>query len=132
MANPITNPMTRTLERSVAKADHLRGHPEYAAGIALAKLLAGQIDEMVQAQDPVVVNQMNMRVLPNFHKILYTLGLTPEGFAKITGSSSRAPAPEDPASVDETEAPPAPEAEGDELDRIIANLDNVHKLGSHP
>lgn len=129
MVNPISSPQTARFEASVKAAEHLRGHPEYASAIALGKALATQIDEMTTTGDPEVMNKMNMRVVPNFQRALYTLGLTPEGFAKITNPLS---APPTGKPDDEDETPPKAsedEGPGDELDALMADMDNVVNLG---
>ena len=38
--------------------------------------------------DPEVLKQLHMRMVPNFQRALFTLGLTPEGYAKMTGVGS--------------------------------------------
>lgn len=126
--NPIARPMTALVEKSVAAAAHLRGKEadQYKAAVALAKLLAGQIDDASVGGDPDQWNKINMRVVPNFLRVLYTLGLTPEGYAKITNpqavgrSPGRPPkdGPDEPAA--EASAPKA-EA-GDALDEIMAKV----------
>lgn len=127
MANPISNPMATILEKSLKAADHLRKHDEYGAAIALAKMLAGQIDDAAQSQDPDILNKLNMRVIPNYHKVLFTLGLTPEGFAKITNPAYR-PSPGE-TEDNAPETPKASEEEpGDALDALVTQAENVVKM----
>ena len=90
--NPITRPMTNVLDRSVRAASWLQGADQYAAGISLARMIAGQIDDVVEAAggvpDPEILKQLHMRMVPNFQKALHALGLTPEGDARMTGVGS--------------------------------------------
>lgn len=91
--NPITRPMSTLLDKSVRAATWLAGATQYEAGVALARLLAGQIDDAVeggQITDPEVLKQFHMRMVPNFQRALHALGLTPEGYAKMTGVRSPA------------------------------------------
>jgi len=122
--------MTALVEQSVAAAAHLRGKEagHYKAAVALAKLLAGQIDDAAVGGDPDQWNKINMRVVPNFLRVLYALGLTPEGYAKITnpqalGSRGGRPpkdGPDEPAA--EASAPKTEAEAGDALDAIVANV----------
>lgn len=89
--NPITRPMTTLLDRSVAAATWLRDAAQYDAQVALARLIAGQIDDAVEqnkVDDPEFLKQFHMRMVPNLQRALFTLGLTPEGYAKMTGVGS--------------------------------------------
>ena len=89
--NPLMRPMTTVLDQSVRAATWLQGADQYAAGVSLARLLAGQIDDVVeggQVADPEVLKQLHMRRVPNVQRALFTLGLTPEGYAKMTGVGS--------------------------------------------
>lgn len=125
--NPITRPMTAILDRSVKAASWLDGVDKYAAGVSLARLLAGQIDDVVgvgATADPELLKQLHMRMVPNFQRALFTLGLTPEGYAKMTGVGS----PVGQTSAAEASGgPPGPTpfdaanaAKGDALDQLIA------------
>ena len=89
--NPLMRPMTTVLDQSVRAATWLQGADQYAAGVSLARLLAGQIDDVVeggQVADPEILKQLHMRMVPNFQKALHALGLTPEGYARMTGVGS--------------------------------------------
>ena len=90
--NPLTHPMTAVLDQSVRAATWLQGTDQYGAAIATARMIAGQIDGVIAASggvpDPEVLKQLHMRMLPNYQKALFTLGLTPEGYAKMTGVGS--------------------------------------------
>lgn len=90
--NPIRRPMTTVLDSSVRAATWLHGADQYAAGISLARMIAGQIDDVVETSgavvDPEILKQMHMRMVPNFQKALHALGLTPEGYARMTGVGS--------------------------------------------
>lgn len=129
--NPIQRPMTALFERSLAAADHLKVKNDggkYKAAIGMAKMLAGQIDDVVASGDADAINRMNMRIIPNYHKCLYGLGLTPEGFARITGVSSPAPGPTASGTEDDDTNLDAPEVDqedggGDALDAIIAETE---------
>lgn len=91
--NPITRPMTMLLDKSVRAATWIHGAEQYEAGVALARVLAGQIDDVVeggQISDPEVRKQFHMRMVPNFQRALHSLGLTPEGYARMTGVGSPA------------------------------------------
>lgn len=98
--NPLMRPMTTVLDSSVRAATWLHGADQYAAGISLARMIAGQIDDVVeggQVADPEVLKQLHMRMVPNFQKALHALGLTPEGYARMTGvgsPSGQVPTPE--------------------------------------
>ena len=90
--NPIRRPMTTVLDSSVRAATWLHNADQYAAGISLARMIAGQIDDVVEAAggvpDPEILKQLHMRMVPNFQKALHALGLTPEGYARMTGVGS--------------------------------------------
>ena len=89
--NPLMRPMTTVLDQSVRAATWLQGADQYAAGVALARTLAGQLDDVIQGgqvTDPEVLKQLHMRMIPNYQRALFTLGLTPEGYAKMTGVGS--------------------------------------------
>lgn len=129
--NPINRPMTALFEKSLAVADHLKVKNDggkYKAAIGMAKMLAGQIDDVVASQDADAINRMNMRIIPNYHKCLYGLGLTPEGYARITGASAAPSGPVASGPEDDDTNLDAPEMEdqadnGDALDAIITDLD---------
>ena len=90
--NPLMRPMTTVLASSVRAATWLHNADQYAAGISLARMIAGQIDDVVEASggvpDPEILKQLHMRMVPNFQKALHALGLTPEGYARMTGVGS--------------------------------------------
>ena len=125
--NPITRPMTNVLDRSVRAASWLQGADQYAAGISLARMIAGQIDDVVEAAggvpDPEILKQLHMRMVPNFQKALHALGLTPEGYARMTGvGSPSGQVPTAEASGTTGVASPfdaAKASEGDALDALI-------------
>lgn len=131
--NPIARPMSTLVDQSVAAAAHLRGKEagHYKAAVALAKLLAGQIDDANMAGDPDTWNKINMRVIPNFHRVLFTLGLTPEGFARITTpipAGGRLPK-EGPSEPKASVAKIPEEDLGDELDAIVTDLNAARARG---
>ena len=129
--NPINRPMTALFERSLAAADHLRVKNDggkYKAAIGMAKMLAGQIDDVVASNDAEAINRMNMRIIPNYHKCLFGLGLTPEGYARITGVTASAPGAATGGPEDDDTNLDTPEVEeqgdqGDALDSIISETD---------
>lgn len=85
--NPLMRPMTTVLDKSVKAAKWLDSS-EWSAGVALARAIAGQIDDVVEGghvTDPEVLKQLHMRIIPNYQRALFTLGLTPEGYARTTG-----------------------------------------------
>lgn len=125
--NPLMRTMTTVLDQSVRAASWLQGADQYAAGVALARTLAGQLDDVIQGgqvTDPEVLKQLHMRMIPNYQRALFTLGLTPEGYAKMTGVGSPAgpngktPDTEVPTGVASPFAA-ASAAEGDPLEQLI-------------
>lgn len=132
-ANPLMRPMTTVLDRSVRAAKWLESS-EWSAGIALARAIAGQIDDVTEAghvNDPEVLKQLHMRMIPNFQRALFTLGLTPEGFAKITAGvvsgTPEAPAADGAESAPAGVATPfaaASAAAKDPLDALIIDMDS--------
>lgn len=141
--NPITNPMVTVLDQSVQAAVWLQGTTQYSAGIALARSIASQIDSLLAGSggvpDPEVIKQLHMRVIPNYQRALFTLGLTPEGYAKMTGAGSYG-TPKDSPSDQAPDTPPgiptpfsaAASATGDALDALISAetaRTNVIQLG---
>ncbi|QLF83980.1 terminase small subunit [Gordonia phage Upyo] len=140
--NPITHPMTTVLEKSIRSATWLQGTEQYGAAIATARMIAGQIDGVVAASggvpDPEVLKQLHMRMIPNYHRALFTLGLTPEGYAKMTaavptasgGSKVSAAPSSSPGVASPFDA--AATATGDALDALIAaetDRTNVIQMG---
>lgn len=129
--NPLSQPMAASLETAIKAADWLHGEDRYAAGIELARLLAGQIDTLVASQDPAAVREMNIRTVKNYHAALHALGLTPEGYARMTGVGGRAAT--DPAGQQEDEdaaqkAEEKAEETGNPLDLLTAEVENVVSL----
>lgn len=119
--NPIRRPQTSALERALKAAPWLHGVKEYEAGVALAKLMAGQIDDMVEAQDPDMVKLMHMRSIPRYREVLETLGLTPASHSRMTsGAAAGAPPP---AGGDDDEDDKEPVA--NPLDAMVAEVENV-------
>lgn len=129
--NPLSQPMAASLETAIKAADWLHGEDRYAAGIELARLLAGQIDTLVASQDPAAVREMNIRTVKNYHAALHALGLTPEGYARMTGVGGRAATGPAGQQEDEDAAQKAEEkAEetGNPLDLLTAEVENVVSL----
>ena len=126
--NPLMRPMTIDLDQSVRAATWLHNADQYAAGISLARMIAGQIDDVVEASggvpDPEILKQLHMRMVPNFQKALHALGLTPEGYARMTGvgsPSGQVPTAEASGTTPGVATPfdAAKASEGDALDALI-------------
>lgn len=122
--NPIRRPQTSALERALKAAPWLHNVQEYAAGVALAKLMAGQIDDMVESQDPDMVKLMHMRSIPRYREVLETLGLTPASHSRMVGGSAAGAPPAETDEDDEPETAPA----GNPLDALAAEVENVVQL----
>lgn len=128
--NPLSDPMAASLETAIKAADWLHGEDRYAAGIELARLLAGQIDTLVASQDPAAVREMNIRTVKNYHAALHALGLTPEGYARMTGVGGRAATGPVGQQGDEDDdaaqkAEEKAEETGNPLDLLTAEVENV-------
>lgn len=131
--NPLRKVQTKALEDALKAADWLHGADEYKAGVALAKLLAGQIDDMVEAHDSELVKLMHMRSIPRYREVLETLGLTPTAHSRMVGgSAASAPPPPAQDEDDADEAPketPAPKI-ANPLDALADEVTNVVNLAA--
>ena len=83
--NPMRQPIRTALDKAVKDAEWLK-EDRFSGAVAMTRLLADQIDTLQAVTDPESVKQLNMRIIPNFHRALHGLGLTPEGYAKMTGA----------------------------------------------
>lgn len=123
--NPIRKPQSAALERALKAAPWLHNVTEYAAGVQLAKLMAEQLDDLVNAQDPELVKLMHMRSIPRYREVLETLGLTPTAHSRMTsGAAAGAPPAENEDEDDEPESKPATNP----LDALAAEVENVVQL----
>lgn len=117
--NPIRRPQTSALERALKAAPWLHGVKEYEAGVALAKLMAGQLDDMVEAQEPDLVKLMHMRSIPRYREVLETLGLTPTAHSRMTSGAAAGAPPAENEDEDDKEPVANP------LDAMVAEVENV-------
>lgn len=128
--NPFQNSMETVLDKAVKDAPWLHGADRFAAGVAMARLLASQIDSLQAAVDPEAVKQLNMRIIPNYHRALHGLGLTPEGYARMTGVGGKSPGASG-AGTGEKESEPSKPLGPNPLDALASEVENVVSMAAH-